>query len=251
MMTQRFQGKTVLILGGNSGIGLAAAKAFRDEGGKVAVTGRDEKTLQSARDELGIQAFRADITDIAQTKAAIDQAAAALGKFDVFFVNAGAPSVGRLAKITPEDWDYCHNVNLRGCIFAIQAADPHMAEGGAIVMSGSVASRTAIVPNLAYATAKAGLSAATRVLAADFLSRKIRVNTVSFGPTRTELYKRGADAEKIAKIEERLAAGNPMGRMADAEEAVRAVLFLASNEASYITGADLAVDGGHVELSAR
>lgn len=247
-MSQRFDGKNVLIVGGTSGIGLAAAKAFRDEGGRVVATGRTPATLKAVADELGIITIHGDIADIDECKASINAAAAALGKFDVMFVNAGAAFLGTIGKLTPDEWDRCHAVNLKGCIFAIQAALPHFSDGGAIVTSGSVGSDMAVPGTLAYSTAKAALRSATRILAAELLPRRIRVNMVGIGPTKTELYKRGAAAEKVAATEVRLAAQSPLGRMAEADEIARAVLFLASDEASYTNGTSLAVDGGLGEM---
>ncbi len=247
-MNKRFDGKNVLIIGGSSGIGLAAAKAFRDEGARVVITGRTPATLKAAADGLGVTAIYGDIANIDECRASVNAAAAELGKLDVLFVNAGAAFLGSIGKLTPDDWDRCYAVNLKGCIFAIQAALPHFSDGGAIVTSGSVGADMAVPGTLAYSTAKAALRSATRVLAAELLPRKIRVNMVGIGPTKTELYKRGAAADKVAATEVRLAAQSPLGRMAEVDEIARAVLFLASDEASYITGTSLAVDGGLGEM---
>jgi len=244
----RFKGKAVLIVGGSSGIGLAAAKGFRDEGANVAITGRTAETLQAAARQLGVTAIHGDIADLGACRASVDQAAAALGRIDVLFVNAGVASLAKIGKLTPDEWDRCHAVNLKGCIFAIQAALPHMSDGGAIVTSGSVGSEMAVPGSLAYATAKAALRAATRILAAELAPRRIRVNMIGIGPTKTELYKRGAAAEKVAATEAMLAADNPLGRMADPAEIARAVLFLSSDEASFITGSNFPVDGGLGEI---
>lgn len=247
-MRRRFEGKCVLILGGSSGIGLAAAKAFADEGARVAVTGRDPDKLRALTSEGKLRALRCDLTDLEETKSAVDEAAADFGRLDVLFVNAGAAALGRLSKITPQSWDDCYAANLRGCVFAMQYALPHLIAGSTIVVSGSVAAYESVPTVLAYSTSKAALHAAARILAADLVSRKIRVNTVVIGPTKTALYSRNAVPHKVEEREAAFAKEVPMGRMADPGEVARAVLFLASSEASFITGAELVVDGGHMKL---
>ncbi|MDG2002447.1 MAG: SDR family oxidoreductase [Novosphingobium sp.] len=248
-MAQRFEDKSVLILGGSSGIGRATAAAFVDEGASVTVTGRDPEKLQAVHDEFGVLAIRSELGNLDETRQAVERAAEASGRLDVLFVNAGAASLGRLAKITPEAWDECYAANVRGCIFAMQYALPFLVEGSSIVVSGSVAAYETQPTVLAYSTAKAALQTAARLIAADLAPRNIRVNTVVIGPTKTELYTRGADPARIALQEKAFADEVPIGRMGDAPEVARAVLFLASDEASFVTGSELLVDGGHLRLS--
>jgi NAD(P)-dependent dehydrogenase (short-subunit alcohol dehydrogenase family) len=245
----RFAGKNALILGGSSGIGLATARAFLAEGASVAITGRDATKLKTVADEHGMLGLQADLGNLEETRRAVEDAAVASGRIDVLFVNAGAASLGRLAKITPEDWDACFAANLRGCVFAVQYALPYLVEGSSVVFSGSVGAYETQPTVLAYTTSKAALQAAARLIAADLVRRKIRVNTVVIGPTKTDLYTRGADPAKVAVQEEAFAAEVPMGRMGDADEVARAVLFLASDDASFITGSELLVDGGHLNLA--
>jgi NAD(P)-dependent dehydrogenase (short-subunit alcohol dehydrogenase family) len=240
----RFAGKSVLVLGGNSGIGLAAARAFQAEGGRVAITGRDERTLAAVAAAGGIAAVRSDISSVADSRAAIGRLAGELGGIDVLFVNAGIAGFAPAAEVTEESWDNIHRIDLRGAFFALQAALPHLRDGGSIVLTGSVAGSRGFPGSVAYAAAKAGLRAVARVMAAELLPRRIRVNMVSPGPTETEIFKRGASAEQVAAIRSHLLAAVPMQRMGEPEEAARAVLFLASAEASFITGIELFVDGG-------
>jgi NAD(P)-dependent dehydrogenase (short-subunit alcohol dehydrogenase family) len=247
-MAQRFENKSVLILGGSSGIGLATAKAFLAEGARVALTGRDPAKLEAVWEETGARTLRMDLGDLAEINRVIQEVVGAFGKLDVLFVNAGSAALGRLARITPEAWDECFNSNVRGSIFAIRYALEHMPEGSSIVVSGSVAAYQTQPTVLAYSTSKAALMTATRLIAADLVSRKIRVNTVVIGPTRSELYTRGADPERVVAQEAFFAEEVPMKRMADPAEIARAVLFLASDEASFITGSELVVDGGHLNL---
>jgi NAD(P)-dependent dehydrogenase (short-subunit alcohol dehydrogenase family) len=236
------------VLGGNSGIGLAAANAFRDEGARVAITGRNEATLAQAAAGSGMLAIRSDMASAAESRSALSRIAAELGGIDVLFVNAGIGGFAAVPDVTEAFWDGVHAVNLRGAFFAMQAALPHLRDGGSIVITGSIGSLLALPGNAAYAAAKAGLRAVARILAVELLPRRIRVNMVSPGPTDTEIFRRGAGALEIERLRTTMADAVPMKRMGEAAEVARAVLFLASNEASFITGVDLYVDGGCVEL---
>lgn len=244
----RFVGKTAVVLGGNSGIGLAAAKAFQREGARVAVTGRNEDTLARVTAETGIFALRADIGSVVESNAALARIATELGGIDVLFVNAGVGGFAPVSEVTEAFWDSVHGVNLRGAFFAIQAALSQIRDGGSIVLTGSVGSVLALPGNVAYAAAKAGLRAVARILAVELLPRRIRVNMVSPGPTDTEIFRRGASTQEVEGMRSMFANAVPMKRMGTAEEVARAALFLASSEASFITGVDLFVDGGCVEL---
>lgn len=244
----RFTDKCVTILGGNAGIGLAAARMFAAEGAKLAITGRNAQTLRAVAEELDALCIRADMGDLGQTDAALAEIAEAMGGIDVLFVNAGVGGFAMVPEVTPEFWDEVHSVNLRGAFFAIQKALPLMRDGGAIVITGSIGSMAAVPGNVAYAAAKAGLRAMARIVGKELLPRAIRVNMVSPGPTDTEIFKRDASAEEIAGMREMLSSVVPIGRMGTAEEVARAVLFLASKEASFINGVDLCVDGGCIEL---
>ena len=244
----RFAGKTVVVLGGNSGIGLAAARAFQAEGARVAITGRNKQTLAQLAAASGMLAVRSDISSVADTRAAMARIAEQLHGIDVLFVNAGVGGFATVPEVTEEFWDTVHGVNLRGAFFAVQAALPHLRDGGSIVITGSIGALLALPGNAVYAAAKAGLRAVARILAAELLPRRIRVNVVSPGPTETEIFKRGASPAQIEAVRSSLGGAVPMKRMGEPEEVARAVLFLASSEASFINGVDLNVDGGTLEL---
>jgi NAD(P)-dependent dehydrogenase (short-subunit alcohol dehydrogenase family) len=244
----RFDNQCVVILGGNSGIGLAAARMFRAEGAKLAITGRNAETLSAAAQELDALGIRSDMGVVADSEAAMAEIAEALGGIDILFVNAGVGGFAPVPEVTEEFWDGIHNVNLRGAFFVIQKALPLIRDGGSIIITGSIGSVAAVPGNVAYAAAKAGLRAMARIIGKELLPRKIRVNMVSPGPTDTEIFKRGASAEEIAGMRAMLSDVVPLGRMGTSEEIARAVLFLASAEASFINGVDLYVDGGCVEL---
>ena len=249
---QRFDNKVMLVLGGNSGIGLAAAQAFAAEGGKVHLTGRDKATIDEAAASIPRAAgYRSDIADSAQTEAVVAQVEAADGRIDVLFINAGVGGFAPLEGITEADWDHVHGINLKGCVFALQKAVRIMGEGGSIVVTGSIGAHGPLEGNGTYAAAKAGLAMAMKVFAKELLPRKIRLNMVSPGPIDTPLLHRnpGMGPDDVARLKDMMITNIPMHRMGEAQEVARAVLFLASDEASFITGADLLVDGGLIELS--
>jgi NAD(P)-dependent dehydrogenase (short-subunit alcohol dehydrogenase family) len=251
-MSRRFENKVVLVFGGNSGIGLAAARDFAAEGAQVVITGRDAQTLATAQQQIGPQALaiRSDIADLAALDALYVQVRERHGRIDVLFVNAGVGGFVPAAAVTPEFWDSVHSVNLRGCFFAAQKALPLMGKGGSIVFTGSIGSQLAAPGNVTYAAAKAGLRAVTRNFASELLAAGIRVNMVSPGATETPILYRnpGMDEKAVEGLRQMMIANTPMKRMGTPEEIARAVLFLSSDEASFITGVDLFVDGGVIEL---
>jgi NAD(P)-dependent dehydrogenase (short-subunit alcohol dehydrogenase family) len=251
-MTSRFRDKVVLVIGGNSGIGRAAAEGYAAEGAQVVITGRDVRTLDAVAKELGggALAIRADIADIESTDEVVRQVRERHGRVDVLFVNAGVGGFAPVPAVTPELWDQVHDVNLRGCFFAAQKVLPLMGRGGAIVFTGSIGSQLAAPANVVYAASKAGLRAVTRIFAVELVAQGIRVNMVSPGPTETPILYRnpGMDEKAADALRQMMIANTPMKRMGTPEEIARAVLFLSSEEASFITGVDLYVDGGVIEL---
>jgi NAD(P)-dependent dehydrogenase (short-subunit alcohol dehydrogenase family) len=257
-MPRRFVDKVALIIGGNSGIGRATAIALAAEGAKVVITGRDTKTLGEAEKEIGAAALggaaalalRSDVADLGSLDTVVAAVRERHDQIDLLFVNAGIGSFSPIEAVTPEFWDSVQDVNLRGCFFAAQKALPLMRRGGSIVFTGSIGSVLAVPGNVAYAASKAGLRAVTRIFAAELVSKGIRVNMVSPGPTETPLMNRniGMGAAEVDALRKMMIANVPMRRMGEPEEIARAVLFLSSDEASFITGVDLFVDGGVVEL---
>jgi NAD(P)-dependent dehydrogenase (short-subunit alcohol dehydrogenase family) len=252
MSSMRFRDKVVVVIGGNSGIGLASAKAFAAEGAQVVITGRDPATLAAAAHEIGGEtlALRSDLGNLDDQAALYEAVAARHGRIDVLFVNAGIGTFAPVRDVTPALWDAVHAINLRGAFFAAQKALPLMGRGGAMVFTGSIGSVLGAPGNVIYAAAKAGLRAAARILACELVGEGIRVNVVSPGATETPLINRnvGMSAEDVVGLRAMMIANTPMKRMGEPEEIARAVLFLASSEASFITGVDLFVDGGVIEL---
>ena len=213
-MGMRFANKVALVIGGNSGIGLATARAYAEEGAGVVITGRDPVTLAEAAREIGAGtlAIRSDVADLASVDAAIEQIRAQHGRIDVLFVNAGIGTFAAIPAVTPELWDQVHDVNLRGCFFAAQKALPLMGRGGSIVFTGSIGSVLAAPGNVIYAAAKAGLRAVTRIFAVELVAQGIRVNMVSPGPTETPIINRnvGMDAQAVDALRQMMIANTPM-----------------------------------------
>jgi NAD(P)-dependent dehydrogenase (short-subunit alcohol dehydrogenase family) len=247
----RFDQKIALVIGGNSGIGLAAAQGLAREGATVFLTGRDPATLAAAEREIpGATAFQSDIADLDSLVPVVEAIRERHGRIDVLMVNAGVGGFATVRDATPEIWDLIHGVNLRGAFFAVQKALPLMGKGGSIVLTGSIGGVLGLPGNVVYAAAKAGLRAVGRNLATELVAEGIRVNVVSPGPTETPIINRnpGMDAGAVSAMRAMMIDAVPMKRMGEADEVAKAMLFLASDEASFITGIDLFVDGGCVEL---
>lgn len=247
----RFEDKIVLVLGGNSGMGLEAARMFAAEGATVHLTGRDQETIDAAAASIpGATGYRSDISDPAATEAVVQAVEQADGRIDVLYINAGVGGFAPLREITEEAWDHIHSINLRGCVFALQKAVRIMGKGASVVVTGSIGAHGALEGNGTYAAAKAGLFMAMKVFAKELVAEGIRVNVVSPGPIDTPLLYRnpGMSDEQVEGLKEMMIANIPMKRMGESEDVAKAVLFLASDDASFITGANLFVDGGLIEL---
>ena len=240
-------GKIALITGSNSGIGLATARLFVAEGARVAITGRNEKTLDAAAAELGdrILALKADATDVASTERAVVVIAEKFGKLDILFANAGIGGATPVGQTSLAAFEEIVRINLTGVFFTVQAAAPYLKEGASIILNGSVHAALGVPGWSAYAAAKAGVRAMTRNLASEFAPRRIRVNQVTPGGTKTPIWSPYASTpDDLIALENRIARGIPLGRLGEAEEVARAVLFLASDDAANVNGTEIVVDGG-------
>ncbi|HTX15708.1 MAG TPA: SDR family oxidoreductase [Candidatus Baltobacteraceae bacterium] len=247
-MSARFTDKVVVVIGGNSGIGLAAARAFAGEGAHVVLTGRNPETLRSAGKELGPRALpiQSEISDVRQTDALMEEIKRRHGRIDVLFVNAGIGAFLPIEAVTERDWEQIMGVNLKGVFFTVQKALPMMKSGASIVITSSIGWKMGIPTNSVYAASKAGVRALGRNFAAELVSRGIRVNVISPGCVETPIINRtpGLPPEAIPALREEMIRNTPMHRLGEPDEVARAALFLASDEASFITGIDMLVDGG-------
>jgi NAD(P)-dependent dehydrogenase (short-subunit alcohol dehydrogenase family) len=247
----RFQDKTVLVTGGTSGIGLAAAEAFIREGARVVVTGRDEATLQQARTILGPQAVA--IRNQTGTAAAARELAAALAaqdlRLDAVFLNAGIAKFAALADVTEALWDQTFDANVKGAFFQIQALAPLLNPGASIVLNGSINAHIGMPNSSVYAASKAALVSLARTLSAELLPQGARVNVVSPGPIHTPLYsKLGLDAATLEATAAQIQSQVPLGRFGTPQELAATVLHLAASESAFIVGTEVIVDGGMSQL---
>lgn len=244
-MTGALQGKTALVSGGTSGIGLAVVHRFVDEGAHVFVTGRRKEALDTIRKELGdaVTPIRADTTD-PDDIATVFRAVAERGSgLDAVHVNAGIGEFKPLADVTAEDFEATFGTNVRGTTLTVQGALPFLREGSAIVVTGSTAASGTEPSFGLYGASKAAIAALTRTWAAELAPRRIRINTVVPGPTETPGLKGLAPGNGDALLEQ-MAGGMPLGRLLRPEEVAAAVLFLVSDQSSGMTGSELLVDGG-------
>ena len=244
---KRFEGKVAMVTGGNSGIGLAAAKAFAREGAQVAVTGRDEGTLKNAEKEIGsgALAIRADAARIADLEAAMAKVRDQFKRIDALFVNAGIGKFVPIAEVTEAMFDEIVTINLKGAFFTVQKALPLMARGSAVVLNASINAHIGLPGTTVYGATKAAVVNMAKTMSADLAERGIRVNAVSPGPVETPIFGRaGISSEQSRETKEWLQNQTLVKRMAKPEEIAEAVLYLSSDVSSFVVGAELIIDGG-------
>ena len=244
---KRFEGKVAMITGGNSGIGLAAAKAFAREGAQVAVTGRDEGTLKNAEKEIGSAALaiRADAARIADLDAAMAKVRDQFKRIDALFVNAGIGKFVPIAEVTEAIFDEIVTINLKGAFFTVQKALPLMERGSAVVLNASINAHIGLPGTTVYGATKAAVVNMAKTMSADLAERGIRVNAVSPGPVETPIFGRtGISSEQTRETKEWLQNQTLVKRMAEPEEIAEAVLYLASDVSSFVVGSEIVIDGG-------
>src|SRR5579862_4883271 len=246
----KLAGKKALITGGNSGIGLATARLFVSEGAEVAITGRDQQTLDEAVAELGSKAhgYRADVTVAEDRKKLFVELSIDFGKLDIVFANAGISGRTPTGATDEAIFENVVHTNLNGAFFTVNSAAPLMNDNGSVIFNGSVQSYLGQPGLAAYAATKGGLLSMTRSIAADLAPRNIRVNVVAPGATKTPIWKRGPRAsmstDESARLAKFVSSAIPLGRWGEPEDVAKAVLFLASDDSSYVNAVELMVDGG-------
>jgi NAD(P)-dependent dehydrogenase (short-subunit alcohol dehydrogenase family) len=247
----KLAGKVAVITGGSSGIGLATAKRFIKEGAHVYITGRRQSELDKAKAELGspLSIIRGDVAELADLDGLYKTIAADKRKVDIVVANAGFVEFGFLATATPAHFDKTFSINARGVFFTVQKALPLMNDGGSIILVSSCVHLKGIPQYTVYGATKAALRSWARSWAAELKDRRIRVNNLSPGATDTPIFDGQFKTKEEADGARKMFAGNiPLGRLGEADELASAAFFLASSESSYVTGADLVVDGGWTQV---
>jgi NAD(P)-dependent dehydrogenase (short-subunit alcohol dehydrogenase family) len=245
------EGKIALVTGGNSGIGLATAKLFVNEGAYVFITGRRMPELAAAEKEIGrnVTAVRGDVSNLDDLDRLFAQIKREKGRLDIVFANAGVAKYGPLGTITDELYDSIFDVNVKGLLFTVQKALPLVPDGASIILNASIVASKGLAANSVYSASKAAVRSFARTWATDLKQRRIRVNAVSPGGIDTPALRHLYASAKTGK--ERLQAVStsvPLGRLGRPEEVAKAVVFLAADDSSYITGTELFVDGGFAQV---
>lgn len=248
---KRLAGKTAVITGGNSGIGLASAKRLHEEGARVVITGRNAQTLDAAVSAIGsgTLAVRADVAKLEDIEQLFSVVASKLGKIDVLFANAGIARFGPYTDSQETLFDELFATNVKGVYFTLQKSIPHLNDGASVIFNTSVVASKGTENMGIYAATKAAVRSFARTAATELQSRSIRVNAVAPGPIATPIFGRsGLTQEQVEGFKAGIATRVPMRRIGRPEEIASAVAFLASDDASYITGIELNVDGGIANL---
>ena len=247
----KLEGKIALITGGNGGIGLATAKQFVNEGAYVFITGRREQELAAAVKEIGrnVTGVQGDVSNLVDLDRIFAQIKREKGKLDIVFANAGVAKYAPFGTITEEHYDSIFNINVKGVLFTVQKALPLMPDGASIILNASIAGSKGLATYSVYSATKAAVRSFARTWTTDLKDRRIRVNAVSPGsidtPAARDLLASSEVGEKRKKM---IADSVPLGRFGTPDEVAKAVVFLASDDSSYITGTELFVDGGFAQV---
>ena len=240
-------GKVALVTGGNSGIGLAAARAFHANGANVVISGRDHKTLEEVSRQLGqhVLAVPTDVTKLNEIDQLMTRAYETFGKLDILFVNAGLFKGAPLEEVDEAAFDEILTANVKGAYFTVQKALPFFNTPASVIFNGSVNALTGIANSSLYTAGKGAVHALARALAAELIGRGIRVNTITIGPTATRLLSRSGSSQEILQAQDvARISRSPVKRLGRPEEVAKVALFLASDDSSFVVGSEIAADGG-------
>jgi len=247
----KLEGKIALVTGGSSGIGLATAKRFVEEGAYVFISGRRDEELAAAVRGIGrnVAGVRGDVSNLSDLDRLFAQIKREKGRLDVLFANAGIAKYAPLGKISEELYDSIFDINVKGVLFTVQKAIPLLADGASIILNASIVASKGLAANSVYSATKAAVRSFARTWTTDLKERRIRVNAVSPGSTDTPGLNGLLASSQVGEERRRMIATMvPLGRFGTPDEIAKAVVFLASDDASYITGTELFVDGGFAQV---
>jgi NAD(P)-dependent dehydrogenase (short-subunit alcohol dehydrogenase family) len=246
----KLEGKTALITGGNSGIGLATAKEFVNEGAYVFITGRRDPELAAAVKEIGrnVSRLQGDVANLGDLDRLFAQITREKGRLDIVFANAGVAEYAALGSITEKHFDSIFDINVKGLLFTVQKALPLMPDGASIILNASIVASRGFPQSSVYSATKAAVRSFARTWTTDLKGRRIRVNAVSPGSTDTPGLRELLGSETGQQRKKMISSSVPLGRFGTPEEIAKAVVFLASDDSSYVTGAELFVDGGFAQV---
>lgn len=251
-MDKKLNGKIALVTGGTSGIGFATAKRFVSEGAYVFIVGRRQAELDKAVKELGAnaKAIQADVSNQRDMERVVSEIKSTKGSLDIIFANAGGGKFAPLGSISEEHFDKEFNINVKGVLFTVQTALPLMSQGSSIILNASSAASQGMAAFSIYAATKAAVRSFARGWTTDLKDRKIRVNAISPGVVPTEGYRTelGMTTDQIELFGQQMSSQIPLGRVGLPDEIAKAVVFLASDDSSYISGVELAIDGGMTQV---
>jgi len=247
----RLKNKVAVITGGNSGIGFGIAEAFKNEGAVGAIIGRNQETLDSSVAQLGDNfiAINADVTNLADLERVFKETSDKFGKIDVIVANAGGGTIGTVVTIGEADYDKTMDLNLKSVYFTVHKALPYMNDGGSVILIGSNAAHRAYASFTLYGAAKAAVIYLAKGFSSDLLDRKIRANVITPGTTDTPAFDKFVPAEQIEAVKKHYAGVMPTGRIGQPSDIAKTAVFLASDDSSFMLGAELLVDGGMTYLA--
>jgi len=248
---KRLEGKVAVVTGGTSGIGLATARRFVEEGAHIFITGRRKAELDAAVKQIGNQAtgIQGDVGSLRDLDRLYAEVKRLQGRIDILFANAGSAELAPLGAITEEHFDKIFGVNVKGLLFTVQKALPLFRDGGSIILNASIVASKGLEASSVYSATKAAVRSFARTWTVDLKGRGIRVNAISPGPIDTPgINNLGLTGEQIEEFKKNIVAAVPMGRMGDPDEIAKAAVFLASDDSSYVTGVELFVDGGMAQI---